>query len=144
MAKKSRTHTLTLLGKHVYPMADIENRSLPELAATVVYDGEDEEGTHFFTGNVKIKYGSDRLHSELSQKLHGLLNKKHVISGRGFATTHRAAIDWGDQLIAEFLQSGLFSIAVLDASGSESGNRKGPVYEYEPVLQVVKAEVYKV
>lgn len=141
---KHKTHTLTIHSKHTYSMADIERRQLPELVATLAYDGESEDGDQWFTGSLSVKYGNDRHTGELSAKLKGMLKKKHAISGRGFKTTQKMAIDWADQTIAEFLESGLFSIAVLDASKSEEGRRKGPVYEYEPVLQVVKAEVYKV
>jgi hypothetical protein len=143
MAKK-KTHTLTIHSKHTYSIADIERRQLPELVCTLVYDYEDEDGQHWFSGALQVKYGSDRHTGDLSLKLKKMLKKKYDIGGRGFKATQKQAIDWADQTIAEFLESGLFSIAVLDASGANEGRKKGPRYEYEPVLQVVKAEVFQV
>jgi hypothetical protein len=140
MARRGRsTHTLEFNTKWTYPLSVVERRQLPELEVTLDYLGWDEDRTHYIEGKVKILHAGDVFLEHLPAVLKKLKQKELKIEARNKREAVKEAVDWGDELIAEFMASGLFSVAVLDASGVEKG-----VYEYEPELRVVKAKVYKV
>jgi len=137
MARR-KTHTLEIHGKHVYPLKLVERRSLPELEVTLSYLGWDEERTHFIEGKVKIVGAGDVFLDTLPAKLKKMKSKELSIQAPNLRDAKKEAIDWADELIGHFLETGLFSLAVLDADGMDAG-----YYEYEPELRVVKATVFK-
>ncbi len=140
MARGARqTHTLELQSRHTYPLADIEGRRLPELQVELNYLGWDEDRVHYFKGKIKILDAGDVFLANLPAKLKKLKAKELAIEATNKRTAEKDAIDWGDETIGEFLASGLFGLAVLDATGMDRGK-----FEYEPELKVVKARVYKV
>lgn len=138
MARR-QTHTLEIHGTHTYPMEIIENRQLPELNIELDYLGWDENRIHYFEGRVKILDAGDLFLEHLPAKLKKLKATDLEIEATNKRTATKEAVEWADELVGEFLKSGMFSRAVVDASGIEKG-----VYEYEPELEVVKARVYKV
>jgi hypothetical protein len=139
MAKR-QTHTLEIQGKHLYPLSLIEQRRLPDLEVSLSYDGwDDHSGKHIFVGRVKIHEPSQRFLEDLPAKLRKMKSEELHIEATNKRSAQKEAIDWGDELIAHFLESGLFSMATLDARGMERGK-----YEYYPELRVVKAKVFKV
>lgn len=137
MAKR-QTHTLDIVGKHVYSMSSVERRSLPELQVKVDYIGRTEEGLHVWEGHVKLIGAGQKLsQEELPEKLRKLVNNEDwmEITHDGKREGAKEAIEWGDQTIGAFLESGLFSIAVLKGPDGKS-------WEYHPDLKVVSARVY--
>lgn len=138
MAKR-QTHILDIHSKHTYPLSEIDGKRLPELNVEVNYLGWDETRTHFFEGKVKILYAGDLFLRHLPARLKKMKDIGLDIEATNKRDAEKEAIEWADELIGEFLATGLFGLAVLDATGMDK-----PVYEYEPELQVVKARVYKV
>jgi hypothetical protein len=120
-------------------MEDIEGRQLPELQITLDYMGWDEKRIHYFEGRIKILDAGDLFLAHLPAKLKKLKATDLDIEATNKRTATKEAVDWADELVGEFLKSGMFSRAVVDATGIEKGK-----YEYEPELEVVKARVYKV
>lgn len=143
MARR-KTHTLEIDGKHLYPLALVERRSLPELQVTLVYHGLASPGRgasekHWIDGKVKIVGAGDVFLGTLPVKLKKMKTEELLIVAENLRDAKKQAVDWADELIAHFLETGLFSMAVLDAKDMGAG-----VFEYEPELRVVKASVYKV
>lgn len=137
MARRA-THTLDIHGKHLYPLKLIERRALPELYVSLDYMGWDENRTHYIEGRIKIEGAGDVFLRDLPAKLKKLKSEELAIEATNLREAKKEAVDWADELIGEFLASGLFSLAVLDADGMEAG-----YYRYEPELQVVRAKVYR-
>lgn len=138
MARRA-THTLEFKSNWTYPMSVVEGRQLPELDVTLDYLGWDEEKTHYIEGNVKIEYAGQVFLEHLPAALKKLRTEELEIESKNKREAIKEAMQWADELIAEFMASGLFAMAELDATGLDRG-----VYEYEPVLRVEKAKVYKV
>ena len=138
MARRA-THTLKFDSKWTYLMSDVEGRRLPELSVELDYLGWDEERTHHFKGKVKIRYAGDVFLAHLPAPLKRLRTEELDIAAPNKREATKEAMQWADDLIAEFMASGLFSLAELDATGINKGK-----YEYEPVLRVVEAKIYKV
>lgn len=133
------THTLEFKSNWTYDMSDVEGKRLPELKVTLDYLGWDENRLHFIEGRVKLLYAGDVFLEHLPAALKRLQKENLDIEAPNKRDAIANAMQWADELIAEFMASGLFAIAELDATGLDRG-----VYEYEPVLQVVEAKVFKV
>lgn len=138
MARRA-THTLEFNSNWTYPVSIIERRQLPELQVTLDYLGWDENRTHFIEGRIKILDAGDVFLEHLPQALKKLRKEELDIEASNKREAMKEAMDWADELIAEFMASGLFSVATLDATGLDRGK-----YEYEPQLKVMEAKVYKV
>lgn len=138
MARRA-TETLEFDSKWTYLMSDVEGRRLPELQVELDYLGWDENRTHFFKGKVKILYAGDVFLEHLPAALKRLRMEELDIEAKNKREATKEARQWADDLIGEFMASGLFSVAELDATGMGQGK-----YEYEPVLRVVEAKIYKV
>lgn len=136
---KRRTHTLELHSKHTYPLTEVEGKRLPELDVELDYLGWYEDRSHQFEGRVKILYAGDLFLAHLPARLKKLKSEQFDVREPNKRRAEKAAMDWADELIGEFLATGLFGLAVLDASGMERG-----IFEYEPELKVVEAKVYRV
>jgi hypothetical protein len=140
MARRGRaTHTLEFTSDWIYPLSDIERRQLPELEISLDYLGWDENKTHHIKGRVKILHAGDLLLQHMPPALKKMRVEQLDIEAANKRTAFKEAVEWADDLIAEFMASGFFSLATLDASGIEKG-----VFEYEPQLKVTSAKVYKV
>jgi hypothetical protein len=138
MAKRM-THTLEINTRKNWPVTQIEQRRLPELEVTLDYEGWLEDGRHVFVGKVKIHEPSQRFLQELPAKLKKMKTQDLLIEAPNKRTATKEAMDWADELIGHFLESGFFALATLDARGMEKGK-----YEYIPELRVIRAKVYKV
>lgn len=138
MPKRKPSRDLLFDSKYTYDISDIEGRALPELEVTLDYLGWDEGRRHYFEGRIKILDAGDVFLSNLPAALKKMKAEELEIEATNKREATRNAKQWANDIIAEFLASGLFSIATLDASGIGEG-----VYEYEPVLRVEKARIYK-
>lgn len=138
MARRA-THKLEFKSNWTYNMSDVEGKRLPELQVDLDYLGWDENRLHFIEGRVKILYAGDVFLEHLPAALKRLRKEELNIEASNKRDAVARAVQWADELIAEFMASGLFSMAELDATGIDKG-----VYQYEPVLQVVEAKVFKV
>lgn len=139
MARR-QTHTLDIVGKHVYSMESVERRSLPELEVKIDYMGQTEDGLHVWEGHAKLIGAGQKLsEQELPEKLRKLVSGKDwmEVTADGKREGAKETIEWGDQTIGSFLESGLFSMAVLIGPD-------GKTWEYHPELKVVSARVYTV
>jgi hypothetical protein len=140
MAKRqTAVQTLEFKSSWIYSIEDIERRSLPELEITLEYLGWDEEDRHWIDGKIKIIGAGDTLLDNLPKYLKGLKKEELEIRDKNSKAPVKKAMEWADEMVAEFLASGLFSVAVVDATSLGRG-----VYEYVPQLKVVDAKVYKV
>lgn len=135
---RRKTHTLEIHGKHLYPLAAIERRALPELHVTLSYEGSDEDRKHWVTGKVKIVGAGDIFLENLPAKLKKMKSEPLEIVAPNLREAKKEAVEWADELVGHFLETGLFSVAVLDADDMDGG-----YFEYEPELRVVRAQVFR-
>jgi hypothetical protein len=137
MAKR-QTHRLEIHGKYDYPIEQIERRSLPELEIKIDYLGKTEDNLNVWEGHTSLVGAGQKLATEeLPAHLRKLVDKDDwmEITHRDKRSGNKEAMDWGDQTVAEFLMSGLFSMATLIGPD-------GKKYEYLPDLRVVAARVF--
>lgn len=137
MAKK-QTHTLEIHGKHHYALAKLERKLFPHLHIYLHYLGK-EGKEHIFEGKVEILDAGDYFLSNLPARLKQLKEEELAIRATNKRSASKEAMDWADDTVGEFLMSGLFGLAMVDATGIDKG-----IYEYEPEVAVTKARVYKV
>lgn len=136
---KRATHTLTFNSNWVYSIEDIERRALPELEIELDYLGWDEDKTHHIDGRIKIVGAGDRLLDGMPKALKTFKGQELNIRVKNKSQAVSKAIEWAEGMVAEFLASGLFSLATVDAESLGKG-----VWEYVPQLKVVDAKAYKV
>lgn len=134
---RAHKHTLEIHGKKSYPISLIERRALPELEIHITHEGKTEDGDNVWTGRIDIiGAGSGLLTNDLPKSLQGRLKKETEFVERLKRDGNKETLEWADETVGHFLESGLFSLAVVITAD-------GKKWEYEPQLRIISAKVYK-